>query len=297
MKYYFYTLFLTTFFLFSYNSQNDQKTSAYVCNQFTKETTEFYDSSKILTKVHYINVGHGDCILISVGNHWILIDSGKNSDGEVIVDYLKHLNVKIIDLFILTHQHGDHIGGAPAVFENFLVKRVIDTGDSTGSILKKHKDILTNNGGIWTSDFKQKYSFDGVNLEVLTDFNTSDNPNSNSIVIKLVHNEISFLFTGDIEIDKENELDGDLRAQIMKVSHHGLKTSTSRNFINKVGPEVAIISCGKGLENFYSDVRPSKEVLKLLVENNVKVLRTDELGSIMISTDGTNYMINNFHRF
>jgi competence protein ComEC len=127
-------------------------------------------------------------------------------------------------------------------------------------------------------------SLEGIKV---SDFNTS------SIVFQLVYKNVTYLFTGDISKSVENKLiDSDINidSDVLKVAHHGSKTSTSDDFLKVVSPQVAVISVGA--ENRYG--HPTPEVLKNLENNNIKYLRTDQLGDIKIVSDGNSFKINNF---
>lgn len=236
---------------------------------------------------HFIDVGQGDCTLIQSGETNILIDSGTQESGSVVYKYLRDLDINYIDYFIGTHPHEDHLGGASAVLSTIDVGTVFLNFDGSSSffyerfvdtlIKKSIKPIVPDMDCIYEAGpFKVKF------LSPKKDFEDS---NDNSLVAKIEFGDIKALFMGDSERAVESELlreKCDLGADILKVGHHGSRYASSQEFLNAVYPSVAVIQCGVG--NSYG--HPHKEALKRLSSINSTVLRTDESGNIILSTDG-----------
>ncbi len=241
-------------------------------------------------QVHILDVGpvEGDSILItSPTGKSVLIDAGDTNKGKVVLEALKRYNVQQLDYFIATHPHPDHIGGADEVIKATKVLRVIDNGtepDVPESLAVKQNPKAAQNdiGG-------------GAQLTVLAptepmftrdQMKTGGNlPNANSIVLRLDYGDFSMLLTGDAEEQTEHRMltkDVNLRAKILKVSHHGSKYATAQDFVDRVKPEVAIISCGEW--NRYG--HPAQVVLDRLKAANAKVFRTDLQGEITITSRG-----------
>ncbi|WP_366937210.1 ComEC/Rec2 family competence protein [Clostridium sp.] len=248
--------------------------------------------------IHYIDVGQGDCILIQVNNKNLLIDSGPSTNRKYLLNYLKKINIKKFDYIIATHLHDDHIGNMDTIIkrynvEKFYSPKVTTSSDTFDSLLSAlvDKNLKIN---VLKKGTNQINLGKNVTLKVLSpskDF-TSDNLNNYSPIIKINFLNNSFLFTGDAETSDENLVlfeNNDLKADVLKVGHHGSSTSTSLDFLNSVDPSVAIISVGKN--NSYG--HPSQKVLSLLDESNIKTLRTDISGNIIVISDGKNISITN----
>ncbi|WP_300696718.1 ComEC/Rec2 family competence protein [uncultured Clostridium sp.] len=248
--------------------------------------------------IHYIDVGQGDCILIQVNNKNLLIDSGPSTNRKYLLNYLKKINIKKFDYIIATHPHDDHIGNMDTIIkrynvEKFYSPKVTTSSDTFDSLLSAlvDKNLKIN---VLKKGSSQINLGKNVTLKVLSpskDF-TSDNLNNYSPIIKINFLNNSFLFTGDAETSDENLVlfeNNDLKADVLKVGHHGSSTSTSLDFLNSVDPSVAIISVGKN--NPYG--HPSQKVLSLLDESNIKTLRTDISGNIIVISDGKNISITN----
>jgi len=245
-------------------------------------------------KVHYIDVGQGDSILIQQDGHNMLIDAGTNSSEKVVVDYLKSHGVTKLDYVIGTHPHEDHIGGLDAVINNFEIGQVfMPKVTHTSQTFKSVVTAITNKGlKITTPKIGNSYGLGNARWEIIAPVSASyDNLNNYSIVTKLKFGNNSFIFTGDAESLSEGEIlqkQLDISSDVLKVGHHGSKTSTTQNFLNKVNPKYAVISCGKG--NKYG--HPTQETLNKLRDKNVKVYRTDENGTVVATSDGTSIRFN-----
>lgn len=240
-------------------------------------------------EVHFIDVGQADAIYISLPDHSdILIDGGNVADGQTVVDYLRGRSVDDIELLIATHPHEDHIGGLPVVLDIFKVKRIIDSGATAGSgIYKEYSAKAAAEGALWEPDNYQTLVFGNTALQILTGPETWKDTNDYSVVCRLDTGDIEFLFTGDAGGPAEAALAGQLDAEILKVGHHGSRTSTSAGFLSKVKPEIAIISVGAG--NSYG--HPAPETLQRLESAGVTIYRTDTNGNLMVFVDGNTYSI------
>jgi competence protein ComEC len=246
--------------------------------------------------VHFIDVGQGDSIYIKAPNgEDILIDGGNNGKGDDVVAYLKKQKVDDIEIMIATHPDADHIGGLDTVLSAFRVERVYAPKVSHTS--QTYKDFLN---AVKREGLKIKTAQKGVSLGLkgvsavfvgpVKSYSTSDT-NDWSAVLKLTYGKKSFLFTGDAETKAEADMIAskqNLRADVLKVGHHGARTSTSAAFLKAVKPTYAVISVGKG--NSYG--HPTAEVLNRLKSYKVKIFRTDLQGTIIAKTDGTNLSFN-----
>lgn len=247
-------------------------------------------------EVNFFDIGRGDAILIELPlNIQILIDGGPSL--EIIEKLNKALPFydRTIEIVILTHPHSDHLNGLFGVFETFRVEKVflpeirINNNKEKKLYLtfldflqeKKQEIIFVEEG--------QKISYKGSEFLIFWPIKGLENKEINdfSIVAKFSYGEIDFLFTGDASKKVESQLliNGfDLESEVLKVAHHGSKSASSKNFIERVSSEIAIISVGK---NPYG--HPNEEVLRLLLNYGIKILRTDRDGDIKIISDGERY--------
>lgn len=247
----------------------------------------FYSHSEGL-KVVFFDVGQGDAILISQGNSQILIDGGR--DGKLLLEKLGRYVPfwdRQIEAVIATHPDQDHIGGLADVLRTYHVGEIIETNARSDSQTYKAWEEEIGKIGIEKIEaikgLKINFS-EGGYLETVFPFfaigeTDEQNSNAGSVVVKLAWGENSFLFTGDLPAEQEEELirsRGDLKAAVLKVAHHGSKYSTSEKFLEAVEPYDAVISAGKN--NRYG--HPAPEVLEKLKAKGVKILRTDERGDI-----------------
>jgi competence protein ComEC len=203
-----------------------------------------------------------------------------------------------IDYFIATHPHADHYGGFVTLMENKIFpKTVYDAGfQKSYPLYETFLEMIKN--------IKAKYVVPkigetvdlggGVLMKFLGPISkyrgTKSDENNSSIVVKITYGNISMLFTGDVELEAENDLvswRGELKSTVLKIAHHGSKTSTSSPFLDRVAPEIAVISSGSG--NPFG--HPSDDTIKKLVDRNINIYRTDQNGTITLLTDGTSLKI------
>jgi competence protein ComEC len=297
-------------------------------------------------QVHVLDVGQGDSILIiSPTGKSVLIDAGDFGKDKVVRDALTRYNVSHLDLFVATHAHPDHIGGAAEVLKNVKVDQVIDNGvappdyvdpqqKSNAKNVKNTKgakgptpkptpkpaalphgaqlptlkayteylDAVKQSGAQRaTAEPGQKIDLGGgAFLTVLAPVpppftedqmrGGGNEPNANSVVLRLVYGDFSMLFAGDAEAQTEDRIirsGAELQSRVLKVAHHGSKYATTDDWIKRVKPEAAIISDGE--YNRYS--HPSNEVLARLKAAEAKVFRTDLQGEITITTKGAGFTL------
>lgn len=254
-----------------------------------KEVASPVESSDLLT-VHFIDVGQGDSILIqtSEGQN-MLIDAGSNSKGDVVKEYLQEQGVNKVDILIGTHPHEDHIGGLDVVIDNFDIGLIYMP--KVAHTTKTYEDLLL---AVQRKGLKIKSTaagmdipLEGVDAQILAPEPNlkSDNLNDYSIVIRLTHGNISFLFQGDAEKRSEKHIldkEIDIEADLIKLGHHGSSTSSSPKYIKAVKPSYAIITVGK--DNKYG--HPHVETMELMDQLGIIVYRTDEDGTIVAISDG-----------
>lgn len=240
-------------------------------------------------EVHFIDVGQADAIFIKKGDQAMLVDAGNNGDGEMIVDYIKKQGIDSLKYVIATHPHADHIGGLDEVIDSFEIKKIIMPDviattqtfeDVIDSIDKKGLSITKPRVG-------EGYDLNGALVTVLAPNGQGYySMNDYSIVLRLEYGKNSFLLTGDAEETSENEMLEKnrelLSVDLLKLGHHGSITSTSRDFLDAVDPEYAVITVGR--ENRYG--HPDDEVLARLASKDIQIYRTDLDGNIIAISDG-----------
>lgn len=244
-------------------------------------------------KVHFINVGQGDSMLIETpSDKTILIDGGPPESGKKVVSYLKKHNVKKIDLLIATHPDIDHIGGLTHVMKSIKVAKVLDSGKlySTKTYARYMKQIDKQKIPLEVAKENELIKLDRrMTIRVLNTYSGKRNNNQSSIALKISFKDIDFLLMADVERKQEKRLLSkyNLEADILKVAHHGSNTSSSLDFFKKVKPKVAILTYSK--QNNYG--HPVDRVIKNLNKINANIYSTAVFGDVVISTNGENYCI------
>ncbi|SER04820.1 Metal-dependent hydrolase, beta-lactamase superfamily II [Virgibacillus subterraneus] len=243
--------------------------------------------------VHFIDVGQGDSILIQTpSDKNILIDGGPPEAGKKVVGFLEDHNVEKIDLLIATHPDIDHIGGLTHVMKSFEVDRIIDSGKlySTKTYAKYISQILKQRIPIEIAKQNALIQIDPFfKVRILNTHTGNKDNNDSSIALKISFKEIDFLLMGDVEKEQEKKLSKkyNLQSEIIKVAHHGSNTSTTSDFLDKVNPELAILTYSK--KNDYG--HPVDRVIENLINVNAAIYSTAIFGDITISTDGESYLI------
>ncbi|MFD4492348.1 MBL fold metallo-hydrolase [Lysinibacillus fusiformis] len=244
-------------------------------------------------RVHFIDVGQGDSILIESPNgKTMLIDGGVKGAGQQVVSYLKELGVNKLDQVVATHPDADHIGGLIPVLQTIPIEQFYDSGKvhTSQTFEEMLMAIDQKNIPYYVPKTGDLIEFDkDVTVEVLNANEHATDNNDASIVLKVVYGNVSFLLTGDAGIALEKEMmQNDVTATILKAGHHGSNTSSSEEFIRAVKPEVTILSYGE--DNKYG--HPHAEVVDRLQAMGSNIYATAESGTIIVATDGVNYTVN-----
>ncbi|GIO24898.1 ComEC/Rec2 family competence protein [Oceanobacillus sp. J11TS1] len=245
-------------------------------------------------KVHFINVGQGDSILIETPlERTILIDGGPPRAGDAVVKYLKERRINEIDLLVATHPDIDHIGGLVKVLKKMEVGRVIDTGKlhptkTFATYMNRIRDLEIP---ITIAEKDTPIEIDPmVSFEIWNAAQPLTSPNASSLVLKLTYGETDMLFMGDVGKKEEKAIQKkyDVHADLIKIGHHGSNTSSAMSFLKAVDPEIAILTYSK--DNNYG--HPVPRVIDHLNKINALIYSTAALDSITVETDGDSLIVN-----
>ncbi len=233
--------------------------------------------------IYFMSVGNGDAILITHNGEIVLIDAGSelrgNNGKRVIIPHLDYFNIKKIDYAVITHADEDHYGGFKALLGQNRIKKLIYSG-------KLPEELKNYNINYKNVHKKEIININGVKLYLFPSNNFKED-NNNSIIAYFEYKNYKFLFTGDAEKKREKlftEKHKNIKnITILKLGHHGARTSSSLKFLKYLNPEIAVISCGKN-NRFH---HPHKETLKKLKKFNIKYYRTDKQGEIFVNISET----------
>ena len=237
--------------------------------------------------VHFLDVGQGDAALLRSAGATMLIDGGPRDHEDNLLADLEELGVDHLDYMVATHPHEDHIGGLPGVMERIAVEECWMPEDAADTWTYTHflEALETHDVAVAVPQPGDTISFGSCTVTVLAPLSGAEEHNNNSLVLRVVCGETAFLFTGDMEDAEERELLGsgaDLSADVLKVAHHGSRYTTGMEFLRAVSPEVAVISCGAGNEYGH----PHSALLQRLDYLEIKTYRTDQMGTVVIISDG-----------
>ena len=247
-------------------------------------------------KVHFLDVGQADSILMQIpGGKNILVDAGNNADGALVIGYLEQIGIRKIDFLVGTHPHEDHIGGLDDVIKTFEIGKVFMPNitnttktfeDVLLSLKAKNLKITTAKAGV--SVLEQ----DNLKIYFIApNSNNYEGLNNWSGVLRVQYGDTTFLLTGDAEQLSEKEMlasGTNLKADVLKIGHHGSSSSTSQKFLDEVSPKYAVITVGEN--NDYG--HPHKTTLTKLSKAGIKLYRTDLNGTVVITSDGKNITVN-----
>lgn len=259
-------------------------------SSFSENTSEI--ETPQIFQVHFIDVGQGDSTLIECDGKYMLIDAGENGHEQQILNYLNSQGVKKLDYVIVTHQHSDHIGGMSEVLEEFdadniVMPRLTEKQTPTNSTYTAFlKAVQSSEAKVIASKVGASYTLGSGSFEILGPVtNDAEDINNMSVVVKVTYGNNTFLFTGDAETEEEKEVlatEAMLDCDVLHAGHHGSRTSSSKDFLNAVTPEICVISCGE--DNDYG--HPHDEAIKRIRKHTDEIYRTDICGSILIQSDG-----------
>ena len=251
-----------------------------------------------LLKVYFIDVGQGSSILVQSESKNTLIDTGDEKYYDKLDSFLSNNQINSIDQIVLTHNDPDHIGNVDRLIKTRKVGTVIQSkyGYKKNASTKDVKELNAAVSKYHTKTVKvkkgNKIDFGcGMKGEVLSPWKNYKKVNQASLVIKMVYGKYSYLFTGDIYSSNEKELikKYNVKSTVLQIPHHGSYTSSSEQFLKKVGAKYAVISCGKN--NPYHHPRPEamKRIKKYI--SNKNLYRTDQDGTILFINDGKKLIV------
>lgn len=251
-----------------------------------------------LLKVYFIDVGQGSSILVQSESKNTLIDTGDEKYYDKLDSFLSNNQINSIDQIVLTHNDPDHIGNVDRLIKTRKVGTVIQSkyGYKKNASTKDVKELNAAVSKYHTKTVKvkkgNKIDFGcGMKGEVLSPWKNYKKVNQTSLVIKMVYGKYSYLFTGDIYSSNEKELikKYNVKSTVLQIPHHGSYTSSSEQFLKKVGAKYAVISCGKN--NPYHHPRPEamRRIKKYI--SNKNLYRTDQDGTILFINDGKKLIV------
>jgi len=293
------------------NSQVNSQANSQSQSQQSGQNSQVITNVDGEMQVHFIDVGQADATLIIQNEKTMLFDVATRSRGDDVAQYIKNLGINYVDVLVLSHPHDDHMGGAadflenmdvgiiyaPDFFEENLTSGwyknmleqidIIDAKRNEGVAESKQTSILQfpkNEKGEFV-----KFNLGDAYVEFLAPFeNKYSDLNDYSICCKVTYGTVDIMFTGDATKSVEEDLlnqNTNLDVEIFQAGHHGSDTSNSKAFIEAMSPEAIVISCG--MKNKHN--HPVKSVIEMFKNMKIPVYRTDEVGDIVMVTDGTTY--------
>jgi len=252
------------------------------------------------TEVWFFDVGQGDAAFVQTARGTqIVIDGGPGNSALEKLGRAMPFYDRQIDWMILSHPDSDHLSGLLAVLENYRVDNIVWSGIGKDSAeCRQWEAMIAREGArVFEVSARDKFSLDGgaVAVEILSPeagaAAAEKKSNNLSVAARIVHKNRAFLFAGDIDAKQEEMIfraDPGLRADVLKIAHHGSKYSANEEFMAGLATAAAVVSCGEG--NRYG--HPHPETLDLLEKYDIKTLRTDENGNIVFRTDGQSLFVN-----
>ncbi|MBR2896467.1 MAG: MBL fold metallo-hydrolase [Oscillospiraceae bacterium] len=238
--------------------------------------------------IHFLDVGQADAALVLCDGSAMLIDGGNSKDSSLIYAYLKSHDVSHLDYIVATHAHEDHVGGLAGALNYAAVGTAYcSVSDFDSEAFRDFVKYLGKQGkSITVPQVGETFSLGSASVQIVGVNGSAEDHNNSSIILRIVYGETSFLFTGDAEREAEQAVLNagyPLDSTVLKVGHHGSKSSAEYLFLRTVAPKYAVISVGAG--NSYG--HPTEDTLSRLRDADVKVYRTDLQGTIVCTSDGS----------
>ena len=241
-------------------------------------------------KIHFLDVGKADSAYIKYKNYNILIDAADREPTDTVCEYLAREGVSKLDLVMVSHPHRDHIGQMDKVINKFEIGRFVESDippniiPTSVSYEKMLQALVDKNVKVKIAHPNDIFNIEDLKFEILGPMSGHKNLNNNSLVVRMIYKDVSFLFTGDAESFEESEIiktNKIIKSDVLKVAHHGSKTSSSVKFLKKVSPKYAVISVDS------EQITAARQVvLDRLKAVGAEIYRTDLHGNILFLTDG-----------
>ncbi|MBR5667060.1 MAG: MBL fold metallo-hydrolase [Lachnospiraceae bacterium] len=247
---------------------------------------------KEVLEIHVISLGKADGILLICDGETMLIDAGLTEHGSVITEYLKNHNVTKLNYAVVTHGDKDHVGGMAEILKNFPVGKMIlsPKKENSPEYVSMTKAVNDTNTPWEYATLLTEYKLGGAKLTVLAPGKKAlekGDDNDSSIVFRLEYKGRTALLMGDALTRTEKEMRDNgytLKAEVIKIGHHGKNDATTKKFIKEVAPQYAVITCS-------SEEPAEADALNVLRAFSVEVYRTDERGTVTFFTDGTKWEV------
>lgn len=243
--------------------------------------------------VTVLDVGQGDSIFVELPDEeCMLIDSGESEYGNSVTNYIRTSGYDKIDYLIATHPHADHIGGMREVVSSFDIGKVYMPRATANT--KTYENLLNaiDQKGLTINTAKAGVNIlseDNLDIDIIAPNSSGyEDINNYSAVVKITYGDVKFLFMGDAETESENEITADVSADFIKIGHHGSSSSSSENFVRRVGAKYAAVSVAE--ENDYN--HPVEEIINRWRDSGAQVLMTKDVGNIVAQSDGKNLTVN-----
>ncbi|MGE5418298.1 MAG: MBL fold metallo-hydrolase [Acidobacteriota bacterium] len=241
-------------------------------------------------QTHFVDVGQGDCILVLLpDSKTMLVDAGENDKAERVIQYIDQLGVRRIDYLVATHPHSDHFGGLPRIIRCFDIGTVFMPRVVSSTPAYEHLLLSVRDKGLKaTSAHRGVFIVNEPDLKVECLSPTAEDYqelNNWSVVLRVQYKKTAFLLTADAGHAAEREMidsGENLQANVIKISHHGSSDASTPAFLRNVKPQYAVISVGQG--NDYG--HPHQQTVNELLAMGARIYRTDQSGSIVVSSDG-----------
>lgn len=233
--------------------------------------------------MHVLDVGDGDAILILCENETLLIDGGYFDEGTTVCRYLQKRNIQTLDWVVSTHADSDHMDGLREVLKKFSIRTFV-TSPYRWDINGNMEPFLQENDVLHVyMQAGDHFTVGTAQVSVLGPRREMQTENNCSLVLKVTYGETAFLLMGDAEIEEEMDIFSygeTISCDVLKVGHHGSKTSSTQKFLDRASPQIAVISVGKSYD------LPNKDVLKRLEKTAKEIYRTDLHGTVLFLSDG-----------